>query len=76
MSGMTYWIKFDCNLPQYLKLNTDVLRNRHGLPTQFHRGVGKVGSFDEGFSGRKKEISYEQAKAIFAHIKEHGFNEE
>jgi hypothetical protein len=75
-SDMTYCIKFDCNLPQYLKLHTDVLSNRYGLPAQFYKGVGHVGSFNDGFSGRGKEVSYEQAKTIFAHIKEHGFNEE
>lgn len=75
-SAMTYWIKFDCNLPQYLKLHTDVLHNRYGLPVQFHMGVGKIGNLDDRFRGREKEVSYEQAKAIIAHIKEHGFNEE
>jgi hypothetical protein len=53
-----------------------VLSNRYGLPVQFYRGVGRVGSFDDGFSGREKEVNYEQVKAIIAHIKEHGFNEE
>lgn len=75
-SDMTYWIKFNCNLTQYSKLHTDVLTTRCGLPAQFYNGVGHVGSFNDGFSGREKEVSYEQAKTIIAHIKERGFNEE
>lgn len=70
----TYWIKFPCNLLQYEALHLKGLTLEYGLPTKYHNKFCKIGNVHNKFENREKDVTYEQAKAIVAHIKEFGLN--